>query len=134
MDIVSLTYIALGVFLGYTITVSMFLVATIGIASGVPRFAVHEYRITTRYKLLQDLLWLGCTAVGSFGAAVLAGPSNLIEAACVLAATLLFVLWRNTWEVRERGLPHQILLSVVTAAGITLGSVLAYQVLFKPAG
>ena len=128
---IAFIYMALGLLLGYTLAVGSFLVATMGIASAAPAFAVREYRIATGYKLLQSALWLGCTFLGGLAAALLVGDFYPVIEAVLLAAELIAVLWMNTWEARQRGLPHQILMSVMTVAGVTLGFLLAY-VLLKP--
>jgi hypothetical protein len=38
-----------------------------------------------------------------------------------LAAILVAVLWRNVWEMRQRGLGHQLVMSVGSVAGVALG-------------
>ena len=129
---IAFIYMAGGLLLGYTLAVGSFLVVTLGIASAAPAFTVREYRIRTGYKLLQDILWLGCTFLGGLAAATLVGEFYPIIVDILLTAGLIAVLWRNAWEARQRGLPHQILMSVMTAAGVLLGFVLANELLLKP--
>jgi hypothetical protein len=45
----------------------------------------------------------------------------------LLAALLILVLWTNTWEMRQRGLGYQLLMSAVTVAGVGAGSYLALR-------
>ena len=129
---IAFIYMAGGLLLGYTLAVGSFLVVTLGIASAAPAFAVREYRIRTRYKLLQDVLWLGCTFFAGFAAAALVGEFYPVIVDLLLTAGLVAVLWMNAWEARQRGLPHQILMSMVTAAGVATGFILAYELLMKP--
>jgi len=36
-------------------------------------------------------------------------------------AILVGVLWMNAWEMRQRGLGHQLAMSLVSAAGVAVG-------------
>jgi hypothetical protein len=121
-----------GLLVGYTIVIACFLVATMGIASAAPNFAVEQYRIRNAYKLVQALLWLVCTFAGAFAAALLIDGIYPVISASLLAAGLIAVLWRNSWEARQRGLPHQLLMSAMSAAGVALGFVTAYELFLKP--
>lgn len=120
-------YIAGGLLLGYSVSVAMFLVATLGLASAAPAFAVRGYRLRTGYKLLQQVLWMGCTFAGGFAAALVVGDIYTLGAAALLAAVLIAVLWKNSWEARQRGLAHQLLMSMATVTGVGLGFVMAHR-------
>ncbi len=126
-------YMAGGLLVGYTIIVASFMVATMGLASAAPTFAVQGYCIRKSYKILQAFLWLLCTFAGAFTAALLLGEIYPVISALLLAAGLIVVLWRNTWEARQRGLPHQILMSAMSVAGVVLGFVAAYEFSLKRA-
>jgi hypothetical protein len=47
--------------------------------------------------------------------------------ATLLAVILILVLWTNTWEMRQRGLANQLLMSVMSIAGVATGFVLRMQ-------
>lgn len=119
-------YIAGGLLVGYSVAVAIFLVVTLGLASAAPRFAVQEYRLRTGYKLLQEILWTGCTSLGGFAAALVVGGIYTLGAAALLSALLIAVLWKNSWEARQRGLAHQLLMSMATVTGVGFGFVMAH--------
>ncbi len=118
---ISYAIIGLAVLLGYMTTVMLSLLATMGIASGVPRFVVRDYRVRGSYKLLHEVIWFVCALLGG----VVAGKAGMgvfvWKAELALCAFLLFMLWRNTWEARQRGTAHQILISVLTVGGVLSG-------------
>lgn len=120
-------YIAAGLVLGYSVCVAMFLISTLGVASAAPDFAVREYRLRSGYKLLQEVLWMGCTLVGGFAAALIVGGNYPLGAALLLSGLFITVLWKNAWEARQRGLAHQLLMSIATVTGVMLGFVLAHR-------
>ena len=47
------------------------------------------------------------------------------EVGGLLAASLIGMLWFNTWEARQRGMAHQILMSLVSILGVVGGYWLA---------
>ncbi len=108
------TQIALALLLGYGLTVGCLLVATFGLASASPGFVVREYRIRAGYKRLQALIWLLCVAAGAFLTCAVAQGAHPWIVPGLLAAIFIGMLWRNTWEARQRGMAHQILMSLVS--------------------
>ncbi|WP_158791158.1 hypothetical protein [Granulicella sp. L60] len=115
-------FIALALFFGYAVTVGLSMAATFGIASASHDFIVKDYRIRRRFKFLQDGIWLVCSVAGGYVTALIA---NIIFhpwiAGAGLATILVIVLWVNAWEMRQRGVPHQVAMSVLTVAGVVLG-------------
>ena len=111
-----------GLALGYVLVVAGSLAGTIAIASAAPRFVVHDHHLRPGYKLLHEALWMVLSAGGGFAAASVAGPWMFAwMAGAALAAALILMLWTNSWEARQRGLPHQILITLLTCAGVAAG-------------
>ena len=96
------------------------------VASMSPRMVVDNHRLRTPYKLLQDLLWLPSTALGSYLAVWIASNAHPALAAVLLAGILIRVLWNNSDEARQRGLMHMLLSSVSIIAGVGLGYLLRF--------
>ena len=113
--------IGLSVLAGYVVAVFCALVMTMGIASAAPRFVLADHRITNSYKLLHELLWLVCVAIGAYVTAKVGMGVQVSKQELALSAVLIFMLWRNTWEARQRGTAHQILMSLLTLVGVWLG-------------
>ncbi len=124
---VSMTVTALSLALGYLLTVGCSLLATFAIGSVAPEFVSEGHRITNGYKRIYALVWLGCAAIGAFSAVAAAsvGTVGPWVVGVGLAALLIGVMWVNTWEARQRGLAHQILLSLTTVIGVAAGGWLA---------
>ncbi len=122
---ITATLILAAVLLGYAMTVGCSLVATFGLTSASPGFVAREYRITAAYKRVQALIWLGCVTIGAFVAGVVALWSSPLVVGTLLAASLIAMLWFNTWEARQRGMAHQILMSLVSLIGVVVGCGLA---------
>jgi hypothetical protein len=121
-------FIALALFLGYAVTVGLSMAATFGITAASQSFVVKDFKIRRRFKFLQDAIWLLSATVGGYVAAIIA--SNLPHpwmAGVGLVAILVAVLWMNAWEMRQRGVPHQVAMSVASAAGVALGFALRGQ-------
>jgi hypothetical protein len=118
---VTLSYIALALFLGYAVTVGLSMAATFGITAASRSFVSRNYRIRARYKWVQDAVWLACATAGGYAAALVAGGSHAWVVGSALVAILVGVLWLNAWEMRQRGLGHQISMSLASAAGVTAG-------------
>ena len=110
--------IGLSVLVGYLMTVLCALVMTIGIASASPKFVMSDYRVRTSYKLVHELMWLLCVIAGAYATAKIGMGVQTMEQKLALCAVLIFMLWRNTWEARQRGTAHQILISVLTVVGV----------------
>jgi hypothetical protein len=121
---ITASYIALALFLGYAVAVGLSMAATFGITAASPSFVSENYRIRTRYKYAQDAVWLVCATAGGYVAALINGPSHHWLVGAALVAILVGVLWRNAWEMRQRGLGHQISMSLVSAVGVAAGFLL----------
>ncbi len=113
---------------GYIVAVALLMAASFAITSRVPAFVVHDYRIRIRYKLTQDLIWLMCAAAGGYVTAfmtpVVGGVFIPWLPCAALAIVLILVLWGNSWEMRQRGIAHQILMTIATVAGVAAGYIL----------
>jgi uncharacterized membrane protein YfcA len=112
---------------GYLVAVGLSMAATFGIAAASPAFVTRGYRVRRRYKLVQELVWLVCSAAGGYVTAAVTSAVNPWVSGGLLAGALLLVLWTNTWEMRQRGLTNQLLMSVVTVAGVVAGYILRMQ-------
>lgn len=118
---ITASYIALALFLGYVVAVGLAMAATFGITAASRTFVMENYRIKTRYKYAQDAVWLVCATAGGYVAALINGPSHSWLVGAALVAIFVGVLWRNVWEMRQRGLGHQISMSLVSAVGVAAG-------------
>jgi hypothetical protein len=119
------TLILVAVLLGYGMTVGCSLVATFGLASASPDFVVRDHRITAGYKRVQALIWGACATAGGFVTCAVAQGAREWQVGTLLAASLVGMLWLNTWEARQRGMAHQILMSLVSLVGVFAGYGLA---------
>jgi hypothetical protein len=121
MSLIVASYIALALFVGYSVSVGLAMAATFGMTAASRNFVTKNNRISTEYKYAQDAIWLVCAVAGGYVAAVINGPSHSWLAGAGLVTILVAVLWMNAWEMRQRGLGHQILMSVVSAVGVAMG-------------
>lgn len=119
------TLILVALVLGYAMTVGCSLVATFGLASASPDFVARNHRITAGYKRVQALIWGACATAGGFVTCAVAQGTREFEVAALLIASLIGMLWFNTWEARQRGMAHQILMSLVSILGVIGGYWLA---------
>lgn len=118
----TLVVIGVALALGYCLVVLLSLMATMAVASAARGFVVREHCLRPGYKLTMELFWTVATVAAGFVAAAVAGPGMVGWATGAgLAGALILVLWTNTWEARQRGLPHQILLTLLTAVGVLSG-------------
>jgi hypothetical protein len=124
MFIVALSYVILALALGYAVTVALTMAATFGITAALPAFAAKDHRIRARYKYAQDLIWLLCAAAGGYSAALVNGRAYSLIVAPALSAILIAILWINAWEMRQRGLGHQIAMSFAAIMGVAAGFLL----------
>lgn len=122
---IQLVIIGLAVLAGYIVIVGLTLLSTMAIASAVPSFVVANYRVRGTYKLVHELVWFLCTAIGTYITVRIGADVPSIRLEIVLTAVLLGMLWRNSWEARQRGISHQILISILTVAGVVAGTALA---------
>ena len=121
MSIITASYIALALFLGYTVAVGLAMAATFGITAASREFVAKDYRIRTQYKYVQDGVWLVCAIAGGYVAALVNGPYHPWLVGTGLVAILIGVFWLNAWEMRQRGLGHQISMSVAAGIGVAAG-------------
>jgi hypothetical protein len=121
MSIITLSYIALALFLGYAVAVALSMAATFGITAVSPGFVAKNNRIRKEYKLVQDVVWLVCAMAGGYVAALVNGESHSLLVASGLVTILIAVLWMNVWEMRQRGLGHQLVMSAGAAVGVAVG-------------
>jgi hypothetical protein len=116
--------VAAALALGYAVAVGLSMAATFGVTAASPGFVAREHRIRPAYKLVQELLWLLCATAGGFVTAAVSGVTMPWFSGAVLAGIMIVVLWTNTWEMRQRGPVHQVLMSVVSIAGVAAGYIL----------
>ena len=121
MSIITLSYLALALFLGYVVAVALSMAATFGITAVSRSFVSKNYRIRRGYKFFQDATWLGCATAGGYVAALVHGDASPWTVGSALAVILVGVLWMNVWEMRQRGLGHQLLMSAGAVAGVAAG-------------
>lgn len=116
------TFILFAVLLGYAVAVGLSMLATFSITKAAPAFVVKDHLLKPSYRFVQDLAWLVCVSIGAYAAAWIADltlhPSLV---AITLIATLLIILWTNTWEMAQRGLGHQVAMSLTTVIGVGIG-------------
>lgn len=121
MSIITASYIALALFLGYVVSVGLAMAATFGITAASRDFVAKDYRVRTPYKYVQDGVWLVCAMAGGYVSALINGPTHSWLVGAGLVAILVGVLWMNAWEMRQRGLGHQISLTAMSALGVAAG-------------
>jgi len=121
MPIITLSYIALALFLGYAVAVALSMAATFGITAVSRDFVSKDNRIRRGYKYTQDAVWLVCAMAGGYVASLVNGESHSWLVGSGLVAILVAVLWTNAWEMRQRGLGYQLVMSFVSAVGVAIG-------------
>jgi hypothetical protein len=117
--------IAAALLLGYTLTAICALVAAFGLTSASPAFVMKDHHLTASYKRVQALVWLVCVCAGAFVTSTVAQGTYPITVGVLLATILIGMLWWNSREARQRGMAHQILMSMVSVAGVAAGYGLA---------
>ncbi len=113
--------LGLSVLSGYCMTVACALLGTMGIASAAPGFVVANHRVRGSYKLTHEAMWFFCVIIGGFVTARVGLGMSQWRQEVGLIGVLVLMLWRNTWEARQRGTAHQILISLLTVAGVLVG-------------
>lgn len=122
---INATFILFALALGYAVSAGLLMLATFSIARSSPAFVVQDHLLKPGYRFLQELLWLICTAAGGYASAWMASlTTHPWFVAITLISILLVVLWSNTWEMAQRGLGHQLLMSIITIAGVCGGFLL----------
>jgi hypothetical protein len=124
MQIIAASFIALALFVGYVVAVGLAMAATFGITAASRNFVAKDNRIRTPYKYLQEAVWLVCTTAGGYAAALVNGLTYRWVVGPGLVLILVGVLWLNAWEMRQRGLGHQISMTLVSVVGVTTGFLL----------
>jgi hypothetical protein len=112
---------------GYLVAVVLMMAGTFAITLRAPAFAVHDFRVRSQYKLIHDLVWLLCATAGGFVTAritTIVGVFIPWLPCAALAVVMILVLWSNSWEMRQRGIVHQILMSILSVAGVAGGYIL----------
>lgn len=118
---------------GYLVTAALSLGGTMVLTSTAPGLVVSAHRLRAPYKLAHEGLWFICVLLGSLAAAWCGSLADRREQEVLLLAALLLALWRNTWEARQRGTAHQLLISALTIAAVLAGFALEQRV-FPAAG
>jgi len=121
MSIITLSYVALALCLGYGVAVALSMAATFGITVVSRDFVSKDHRIKRGYKLAQDVVWLVCATAGGYVASLVNGESHAWMVGSALVAIFVAVLWMNVWEMRQRGLGHQLAMSAASAVGVAVG-------------
>jgi uncharacterized membrane protein YfcA len=120
-------FLSLALLFGYATTVILAMAATFAITSASKSFVVKDFKIRRRYKLLQDLLWLPCAIAGSYVASWVGSGLSQWMTGGAFVAVLVGVLWMNAWEMRQRGVPHQIVMTLMSVAGVVIGFMIRVQ-------
>ena len=112
---------------GYLVAVGISLLLTFAVTLSLPKFVEADHLIRNSYKLVHEGFWLLAAGAGGYVTAVVGKGIHpwLTEAA--LIAALLWVLWDNSWEARQRGMAHQVLITVFTVFGVAGGYLLQHQ-------
>lgn len=112
---------------GYTVTVVLSMILTFAITMALPKFAEADYLLRNRYKLVHEGLWLACAGVGGYVASLAGRGVHTMLTEALLTGLLIWILWDNSWEARQRGMAHQILITAFTVVGIAAGYMLQKQ-------
>lgn len=120
-------FLSIALLFGYATTVVLSMASTFAITSISQSFVVKNFMIRKRYKLLQDLLWLPWTVAGGYVTSWVGGGLNQWMTGAALIVVLVGVLWFNAWEMRQRGVPHQVAISLITIAGVVVGFMIRIQ-------
>ncbi|GGA54110.1 hypothetical protein GCM10011507_01650 [Edaphobacter acidisoli] len=116
------TFVLIALILGYSVVVGLSMLATFSITKAAPAFVAQEHLLNPGYRILQEFMWLVCSLVGGYVSAWVTGPAvHPLLVGAALAGVLVAVLWSNTWEVAQRGLGHQIVMTIVTIIGVAAG-------------
>lgn len=107
---------------GYVVTVALVAASTFAIVHLRRDIVLDGRRLSTRYKLLQDLLWILHSAIGGYIALLIAWNASHTLTAALLAVILLVTLWRNSEEARQIGLLHML----AASGSIIIGIAAAY--------
>ncbi len=114
---------------GYTACVAISMVATFAVAAAVPKFVEADNLVRNGYKLVHEGIWLVGAGVAGYLAALVVNGIHTMLTEAALAGALIWILWSNSWEARQRGMAHQILITAFTVLGVAGGYVLQRRML-----
>jgi hypothetical protein len=93
---ITCTFLVLALVLGYLVTAGLSMAATFGVTAALPELVARNYRITPKYKFLQDGIWLISTTVGGYLTALVLGKDHSPWIGGIaLIVILIGVLWMN---------------------------------------
>jgi len=124
---ITVIFLFLALLFGYATTVILSMAITFAITSTSKNFVVKDFRIRRRYNLVQDLLWLPCVIPGAYVASWIGSALSQWMTGAAFIALLVVVLWANAWERRQRGIPHQIVMTLMSIAGVVAGVMIRVQ-------
>ena len=114
---------------GYLVTVVISMVLTFAVATALPRFVEADHLIRNGYKLVQESFWLLAAVAGGYTTSMIVKGIHPFVTEAGLIAALIWILWDNSWEARQRGMAHQVLITAVTVLGVVGGYVLEHQMI-----
>lgn len=120
---------ALGVAGGYMVTIVISMILTFAITMALPKFVEGNYLIRSGYKMVHEALWLLCAGAGGYVTALVVKGIHPMVTEAILLAALIWILWENSWEARQRGTAHQVLITTFTVIGVAGGYLLQRQML-----
>ncbi len=106
---------------GYAVTVAVSMVLTFAVAMALPKFVEADHLIRNGYKLVHESFWLLAAGIGGYATAAVVRGIHPLVTELLLVAALVWILWENSWEARQRGMAHQILLTTFTVVGVAGG-------------
>lgn len=122
------TFTVIALVIGYVVAVGLSMAATFGIAKSVPGLVAADHVLKPGYRITQEFIWLLCVTVGAYFAAWMTQFSmRPMAVAALLATALVAILWINTWEAAQRGMAHQIIMSLISVAGVCAGFALCLR-------
>ena len=129
---ISAIFIAMALVAGWLVTVAIAATVTMAVGAAAPWFVVTDYHtVRFRFKTMEVLVWLAAATIAGFIAKWIVAEMYPWTAAALLAGVMIAVLWKNSWEARQRGLAMQILMTVASVAGVVMGFALKTK-LTKP--
>lgn len=120
---------ALAIAAGYTVTVAISMVLTFAVTLSRPRFVEADYLIRNGYKLVHELFWLLAAGVGGYTTAYIVKAIHPMVTEAALMGVLIWILWDNSWEARQRGMEHQVVITACTVIGVAGGYIMQRQML-----
>ncbi len=120
---------ALGVAGGYLVTVLISMILTFAMTMALPKFVEADHLVRNGYKLVHEGFWLVCAGTGGYVAAMVVNGIHPILTEALLVGALLWILWDNSWEARQRGTAHQVLITAFTVIGVAGGYLLHKQMI-----